>query len=161
MAKEWGTIPDHLAKFAMEQKVFFIASAVDEEDVNISPKGVTTVKVIDEKTVAYADYYGTGDQTVKHLAAGGKATLLFMSFDEKPLILRFYSRGRVVVKETDEFNKLADQHFSELDKNELRQIFIFDVYRVQTSCGFGVPVMEYKSDRSSQSYFQELLEPPE
>lgn len=160
MAKEWGTIPDHLAKFAMEQKLFFIASALDEEDVNISPKGVTTVKVIDEKTVTYADYYGTGDQTVKHLAAGGKATLLFMSFDEKPLVLRFYSRGRVVVKETDEFNKVAGKYYSEFDKSQFRQIFVFDVYRVQTSCGFGVPVMEYKKDRSSHSYYNELFVPP-
>ena len=56
MAKEWGTIPDHLAKFATEQKLFFIASAVGDDDVNLSPKGVAGVKVIDEKTVLYADY---------------------------------------------------------------------------------------------------------
>lgn len=162
MAKEWGTIPDHLAKFAMEQKVFFIASAAgDDDDVNLSPKGVTTVKVIDEKTVVYADYHGTGDQTVKHLEAGGKATLVFMSFDEKPLLLRFYTKGRVVAKGAEEFDKLAEQHYPGFDKNEFRRIFIFNVYRVQTSCGYGVPVMEYKKDRSSQPYFKELHVPPE
>jgi len=159
MAKEWGTIPDHLAQFAMSQKVFFVASVAGEDDVNLSPKGVSRLKVIDEKTVVYADYHGSGDQTSKHLSAGGKATLVFMSFDEKPLIVRFYSKGRIVDKGAEEFDKLAGQYYSGLDRSKFRRIFIFDVYRVQTSCGYGVPVMEYKKDRSSQPYFKELYVP--
>lgn len=161
MAKEWGTIPDHLAKFAMEQRVFFIASAAGDDDVNLSLKGVAAVKVIDEKTVTYADYHGTGDQTVEHLEKGGKATLLFVSFDKKPLALRFYCRGRAVAKDSEEFEKICDEHYPGFARDEFRRIFVFDVYRVQTSCGYGVPVMEYKGDRSSQPYYRELLEPPE
>jgi len=158
MAKEWGTIAEHLAKFAMEQQVFFIASVALDDDVNLSPKGVALLKVIDEKTVAYADYHGSGAQTAAHMAKGGKATLLFVSFGEKPLILRFYCVGRAVAKGSDEFDEIVDAHYPDSDSGHFRQVFIFDVYRVQTSCGYGVPKMEFIGDRSDESYFKELYD---
>ena len=161
MAKEWGTIPDHLAKFAMDQKIFFIASACGDEDINLSPKGITPLKVIDEKTVAYADYHGSGNQTVKHLSGGGKATLAFFSFGPKPLIVRFYCTGRTLVSGSDEFDSICIAHYPGFDQTKFRQLFLFDVYRVQTSCGFGVPVMEYKGTRSTEPYYEELLLPPD
>ena len=157
MAKEYATIPDKLARFAMEQKMFFIATAVEGDDVNLSPKGVALLKVIDEKTVLYADYHGSGNKTAEHLVAGGKATLMFTSFDEEPLILRFFCHGRVVARGSGEFEKLAGEHYPEFDDAWFRQLFMFDVYRVQRSCGYGTPMMEYVSDRSSKKYFRELL----
>lgn len=157
MAREWKNIPDHLARFAMESKVFFIASCVGDDDVNLSPKGVTPLKVIDDKTVVYPDYHGSGNQTAAHLLQGGKATLVFMSFDEKPLILRFYCTGRVVAAGSDEFNEIFSAHYPQFDGSRFRQVFIFNVYRVQTSCGYGVPVMEYKGDRKNRPYFNELF----
>ncbi|MBI4829870.1 MAG: pyridoxamine 5'-phosphate oxidase family protein [Nitrospinae bacterium] len=157
MAKEWGTIPDHLAKFAMEQPVFFIASALGGDDVNLSPKGVAPLRVLDARTVIYADYWGSGNQTAAHLAGGGKATLVFISFGEKPLILRFYCTGRVAAKDTDEFNALCAAHYKEFNCAEFRQLFVFEAYRVQTSCGYGVPVMKLAGDRRAQPYFRELL----
>lgn len=158
MAKEWGTIAEHLAKFAMEQPVFFIASAAGDDDVNISPKGVATLKVIDEKTVTYADYHGSGAQTAAHMERGGKATLLFVSFGAKPLIVRFYCVGRTVAKGSEEFNEILDAHYPDFDHNHFRQVFVFDVYRVQTSCGYGVPVMDYVGDRSDEKFFKELYD---
>lgn len=160
MAKEWGTIADHLAKFALEQKVFFIASAAGGDDVNLSPKGLETFRVIDEKTVSYADFHGSGNQTAKHLAEGGKATITFMSFDEKPLILRFYATGSVLEPGDDEYSKMLTSHYGEIEKQyirHIRQLFVFNVYRVQTSCGYGVPIMNYVSDRREQPYFKELM----
>lgn len=157
MAKEWDEITETLAKFAIEQKVFFIASASGDDDVNLSPKGVTTLKVIDSKTVTYADYNGSGNQTATHLSAGGKATILFTSFGEKPLILRFYCTGRVALSGSSEYNDILAKHYPDDDPKHFRQVFIFDVYRVQTSCGYGAPMMEFKGDRSSEKYFEELF----
>jgi len=159
MAKEWGKIPSHLARFAMEQPVFFIASVSGDDDINLSPKGVALLKVIDERKVTYADYHGSGNQTMKHLSGGGKATLAFFSFNEKPLILRVYCKGRAVQPSDEQFDKIAHEHYHDFDTRQFRQIFVFDVYRVQTSCGYGVPIMEYKTDRSSEKYFKELLGP--
>jgi len=160
MAKEWNNIPDHLAEFAMKQNVFFIASAVgDKDDINLSPKGVLQLRVLDDKTVLYADYNGSGNRTAEDLKAGGRATILFASFDEKPLILRFYCSGEVISKGTEEFNTLCDKHYPGLEKENFRQVFRFRAYRVQTSCGFGVPEMKFVSDRSDKSYFKELTTP--
>ncbi|MDH5510064.1 MAG: pyridoxamine 5'-phosphate oxidase family protein [Nitrospinota bacterium] len=156
MAKEYKTIPEKLARFAMEQKMFFIATAVEGDDVNLSPKGVAPLKVIDEKSVVYADYHGSGNKTAEHLMAGGKATLMFTSFGEEPLILRFFCRGRVVARGGGEFERLALEHYPEFDSARFRQLFMFEVYRVQRSCGYGTPLMEYLSDRSVRKYFREL-----
>jgi hypothetical protein len=159
MAKEYDSIPDRLAQFAMSQKLFFIASAFGDDDINLSPKGIAPLVVIDKGNVAFADYYGSGNQTAKHLAAGGKATLVFMSFDAKPLIVRFFCKGKVLSSDMDEFVKISKDHFANLDSSQFRQIFLFDVYRVQQSCGFGVPEMQYVGDRSDNKYFSELLGP--
>jgi len=157
MAKEWGAkIPDHLKKFATAQKIFYIASAAGDDDVNVSPKGVAPLRVIDEKTVVYADYHGSGNQTAKHLSEGGKATLLFNSYDEKPLILRFYCTGRAVTPGSEEFNSLCQAHYAGFDSENFRQLLVFGVYRVQTSCGYGVPVMSFVGDRRDEPYFKEL-----
>ncbi|MDH5639540.1 MAG: pyridoxamine 5'-phosphate oxidase family protein, partial [Nitrospinota bacterium] len=139
MAKEYKTITDKLARFAMEQKIFFISTAAEGDDVNLSPKGVAPLKVIDEKTVVYADYHGSGNKTAEHLMAGGKATLMFTSFGEEPLILRFFCRGRVVDRDGEEFERLAHAHYPKFDRSRFRQLFMFEVYRVQRSCGFGTP----------------------
>jgi len=156
LAKDYETIPEKLARFAMDQKIFFIATAMEGDDVNLSPKGVAPLKVIDEKTVLYADYHGSGNKTAEHLQSGGKATLMFTSFEEEPLILRFFCHGRIVARTSEEFGRLAQERYPELDQSRLRQLFIFDVYRVQRSCGYGTPLMEYVSDRSSEKYFKEL-----
>lgn len=157
MAKEWGTIPPHLKEFALSQKVFFIASAVADEDVNLSPKGLDSLRVVDEKTAIYADYHGSGDVTARHLAAGGKATITFISFGEKPLILRFYCRGRVVERKTEEFALLCRSHFAGVKTEYFRRIFHFGVYRVQTSCGFGAPRFEYLGDRTEEKCQRDLM----
>ncbi|HJM82479.1 MAG TPA: pyridoxamine 5'-phosphate oxidase family protein [Nitrospinota bacterium] len=158
MSKEFDSIPEKLAQFATSQKLFFIASSTGNGDVNISPKGVVPIVVIDDRTVAYADYHGSGDQTSEHIMGGGKATLLFISFDKTPLIVRFFCTGEVISPGTDEFVGISNRYFSSLDSTQLRQIFVFNVYKVQRSCGFGVPEMEYLGDRSGQKYYRELLE---
>ncbi|MBI4666947.1 MAG: pyridoxamine 5'-phosphate oxidase family protein [Nitrospinae bacterium] len=156
MAKEWGAITESHKKFAQDQKIFFVASALGDEDVNLSPKGLDSLRILDERTVIYADYHGSGAQTARHLAGGGKSVITFMSFGEKPLILRFYCTGRVVSKDSQEFEKLHSAHFPQTGPEKLRQILWFDVYRVQTSCGYGVPKFEHVGDRSGEPYFDEL-----
>lgn len=157
MAKEWGTIPNHLMEFALSQKMFFIASAVAGEDVNLSPKGLDSLRIVGEKAVIYADYHGSGNVTARHLSAGGKATITFVSFGDKPLILRFYCKGRVVERGTEEFGRLSRDHFAGMKAEHFRQLFYFDVYRVQTSCGFGVPQFEYQGERVDEKCQRDLM----
>jgi hypothetical protein len=155
MAKDYDTIPDNLARFAAERKIFFIATVAGNDDVNLSPKGMAPLRVIGGKTALYADYHGSGNKTAEHLAAGGKATLMFTSFGGEPLILRFFCRGRVVAKGTGEYQTLCQRYYPGFDPGKFRQLFYFDVYRVQRSCGYGTPEMEYKGERA-EKYLREL-----
>src|SRR3990172_7318181 len=64
--------------------------------INLSPKGYETLKVLDSRTVVYADYPGSGNETATHLQQNGKLTMMFMSFDKTPMILRLYGNGEAI-----------------------------------------------------------------
>lgn len=136
--------------------VFFIASADPamgegpdgQGAVNLSPKGAADLHVIDESTIAYFDYSGSGNETARHAAAGGPVTVMVTSFDEDAAIVRLY--GRAVAKPLED-SLLADQAAAlravEMPTPE-RQVIEITVESTQTSCGYGVPIYEYQSERS-------------
>jgi Pyridoxamine 5'-phosphate oxidase len=136
---------DHGA-FIAKQPVFFIATTAAEARINLSPKGMDSFRVLDAKRVGYLDVGGSGNETHAHLAADGRATIMFCAFDRPALILRIYARGRAILPQDDRWNELVS-HFEILPGT--RQIFEFDIDSVQTSCGWGVPLMTF--DRESQT----------
>ncbi len=144
MAKFYDTITPELHRFIEAQLLFFTASATAESRINLSPKGVDTLRILDERTVAYLDLTGSGNETAAHLKHDGRLTLMFCSFGEKPLILRLYGRGRLVFRRDAEWEALH-AHFPTLPGE--RQIVLLDVESAQTSCGFGVPVAESMQPR--------------
>lgn len=144
MAKFYNAISDDLRDFIHRQPVYFTASATDTSRINLSPRGRDTLRVLDNRTVAYLDLTGSGNETAAHLKADGRLTIMLCSFDEKPLIMRLYGRGRLVFPRDGEWNSLAalfPQHVG------ARQIVVLDVESLQTSCGFGVPVAESMQPR--------------
>jgi hypothetical protein len=145
MAKFYTEIIPSLQDFIQEQKIFFTATAPQQGRINLSPKGIDTFRCIDSKTVAYLDLTGSGNETAAHLIENGRMTIMFCSFDEKPLILRLYGQGRVIRprdKEWQTFYSLFDALPGK------RQIVVLAVDSVQTSCGYGVPVYEFKQHRN-------------
>lgn len=141
---------DHLTTdhctFIAKQPVFFIATAAPDARINLSPKGMDSFRVLNEKSVGYLDVGGSGNETHAHLAADGRATIMFCAFDRPALILRIYGHGRAVLPQDAQWAELV-RHFEILPGT--RQIFEFDVWSVQTSCGWGVPLMTF--DRESQT----------
>ncbi len=133
-------ITPELQAFLEAQPVFFVASAPLAADghVNLSPKGLDTLRVLSPTQVAYLDLTGSGNETAAHLAENGRLTLMFCAFQGPPRILRLHARGRVVLPEHDEFAALRPR-FPELPG--VRQVVVADVERVSTSCGYGVPRM--------------------
>ena len=129
-----------------KQPVFFVATAAVDARINLSPKGMDSFRVLDSKRVGYLDVGGSGNETHAHLAADGRATIMFCAFDRPALILRIYAHGRAILPQDDRWAELA-LHFEMLPGT--RQIFEFDVDNVQTSCGWGVPLMTF--DRESQT----------
>lgn len=145
MAKFLDQIDDKIRKFIGEQKMFFTASAPETGRINLSPKGINTFRVLDEKTVCYLDLTGSGNETAAHLAENGRLTIMFCSFSGAPLILRLYGQGKVIHPRSENWNDFAGL-FDEFPGT--RQIIVLEIESLQTSCGFGIPLYEYQEDRT-------------
>jgi hypothetical protein len=126
------------------QPVFFVATAAADARINLSPKGYDSFRVLGPKRVAWLDLGGSGNETNAHLLADGRITLMFCNFRQPALILRIYGTGRPVVPWDREWDELA-AHFTLLPGT--RQIFDIEVESVQTSGGYGVPLMTLERER--------------
>ena len=145
MGKFYSELNEDLLEFIGEQKLFFTATAPIKGRVNVSPKGTDCLRVFDNKTVAYLDLTGSGNETAAHIHENKRLTLMFCSFAEKPLILRLYGRGEVVKRDSVRWNEL--HNFFPKYSGE-RQIIVLHIESVLTSCGFGVPIAENLSERN-------------
>lgn len=142
---------DHRA-FVARQPVFFVATAAEGTRVNLSPKGMDSFRILDDRTVAYLDVAGSGNETNAHLLADGRITIMFCAFDNPALIFRIYGCGRPVLPQDADWGELA-AHFTLLPGT--RQIFVVAIDQVQTSCGWGVPYMAFERERETLSKYHE------
>ena len=144
MAKFYDRITTELQTFIEAQHIFFVATAPINGRVNLSPKGMDALRVINESEIAYLDLTGSGNETAAHLLESSRITLMLCSFTENPLILRLYGQGESIRP-----RDVAWQEYLSLFPAiaGTRQIVRVKVESVQTSCGFGVPFYEFLSDR--------------
>jgi hypothetical protein len=142
--------------FIARQPVFFVATAASDARINLSPKGMDSFRVLDDRRVGYLDVGGSGNETHAHLAADGRATIMFCAFDRPALILRLYGHGRAILPQDDRWEALA-AHFTLLPGT--RQLFEFDVDSVQNSCGWGVPFMTFDRERQTLSKYHTADDP--
>ncbi len=147
MGKFSDSILEQHQTFIVQQHLFFVASAPTslEGHLNLSPKGLDSFRVLSPNRVAYMDIIGSGNETAAHLADNGRITFMFCSFDKVPNILRLYGKARTVLPDDEAWNELCT-HFTIYPST--RQIIVADIHLVQTSCGYGIPLYEYKSERS-------------
>ena len=144
MAEFFDELNDAHRAMIAAQPLFFVATAAADARINLSPKGYDCFRVLGPKRVAYLDLGGSGNETNAHLLADGRITLMFCNFRQPALILRIYGRGSPVVPWDREWDELA-AHFALLPGT--RQIFDIAVESVQTSCGYGVPLMTLDRER--------------
>ena len=152
-------ITSELQAWIEQQHVFFVGTAPlnGEGHVNLSPKGHDCLKVLDETTVCYMDMTGSGNETSAHIKENGRITFMWCGFEGAPRILRLYGRGEVVLK--DDHSKRWKELVNKFGVEVLpgtRQIIVNHVDRVQTSCGYAVPFMDYKEDRYSLQKWSEV-----
>ena len=147
MGKVYDRIDDKLADFIRKQHMFFVGTAPSDSDghLNVSPKGLDTFRILGPNSVAYLDLTGSGIETVAHLRQNGRITLMFCAFEGRPLIVRLYGEGRVVEPGDGDWDALVGR-FPEYPG--VRSVIVMDVERVADSCGFAVPLYEYKGERS-------------
>lgn len=145
MAKFYDSINPKVQEFINNQKIFFVATAAEEGRVNLSPKGMDTLRVLNENRVMWLNLTGSGNETAAHLLQVNRITIMLCSFEEKPLILRLYGKAKMYQSDDKEWSEHIHL-FPELAGS--RQIFDIEIESVQTSCGFAVPFMEFKGERT-------------
>ena len=158
MAEFPTAITDEQADLIESSRVFFIASAAPdlsegpsgEGAVNLSPKGAADLHVLDRNTVAYFDYRGSGNETARHAGAGGPVTVMVTSFDEDAAIVRLYGRAQAMPLDESRLADRAEALRSVDIPTAERQVIEITVERTQTSCGYGVPLYEYRGERSRE-----------
>lgn len=148
MGKIYEQINDEMAAWIRQQHVFFVATAPLAVDghVNCSPKEGDSFRIVDPLTVAYQDLTGSGAETIAHLRENRRIVLMFCSFEGAPKIVRLHGEGEVVVPSHSDFLSLAPlfpQNYG------VRAIIRVRVTRVSGSCGFAVPLFDYRGDRDS------------
>jgi len=141
-----STLDAKAVDFIRRQHLFFVATAPLAADghVNLSPKGLDTFAVLDERTVAYADLTGSGAETAAHLRENGRIVVLFCAFEGPPQILRLHGRGEAIEPSHADFAALRER-FAAMEG--VRAVMRIAVARVAVSCGHGVPLMPYAGER--------------
>jgi hypothetical protein len=144
MGKQHEALSEQLIGLIQKQKMFFVATATADSRVNVSPKGMDTLRVIDQNRVVWLNVTGSGNETAAHVQQSPRMTLMFCTFEGDPMILRLYGHARVIHQKDAEwkdlyalFNPVAGA----------RQLFDLNIDLVQTSCGMAVPYYSYEADR--------------
>ncbi|MCJ1413973.1 hypothetical protein MMC32_000298 [Xylographa parallela] len=151
----YESIPADLGEWALSQPLFFVASAplhTPTSHVNVSPKGLpaSTLTILSPTQCAYLDATGSGCETIAHVYENGRVTLMFASFGRGPRICRFFCRGRVVEWDEPAFAGWV----ARMGKGAVpgtRAVVVLDVWQVQTSCGWGVPLLSAQPSTTSEA----------
>ncbi len=133
-----------LQKFIEAQQMFFVATAAPDGRVNLSPKGMDSLRVLGTNRIVWLNLTGSGNETAAHLLEHSRMTLMFCAFDGNAFILRTYGAATVSHPGDENWHDLANL-FPKMAGS--RQIFDLTIDLVQTSCGTGVPFMDFQSQR--------------
>ncbi|MEO1638751.1 MAG: pyridoxamine 5'-phosphate oxidase family protein [Pseudomonadota bacterium] len=136
-----------LIDFIERQQMFFVATAAADGRVNVSPKGLDSLRVIDEHRIIWLNLSGSGNETAAHLRGVNRMTLMFCAFEGDALILRVYGSAKTLHPRDAGWEE-AVSRFSEMAGS--RQIFDMQIDAVQTSCGTGVPLMQFQGQRGPE-----------
>jgi hypothetical protein len=144
MARRFTEIKDSFRAFIEQQHIFFVATAAADGRVNVSPKGMDSLRVLDSNHVLWLNVTGSGNETAAHLQESPRMTLMFCAFNGSALVLRLYGTAQTIHP--------GDAHWPEFYAHfkpnaGSRQIFHMHVDLVQTSCGMAVPFLDYAGDR--------------
>ncbi len=145
-------------KFIERQPVFFVATAASDGRVNLSPKGMDTLRIIDDNTIVWLNLTGSGNETAAHVRELPRMTLMFCEFEEEARIIRVYGTATCIHDNDTDWSKWQEM-FSQFAGS--RQIFVLELDLVQMSCGTGVPKMTLDHQRGPSEllpFYEEMGE---
>lgn len=144
MGTQLKKLNKEIIKFIEKQKIFFVATTTKDSYINLSPKGMNSLKVVNDNRVFWINATGSTNESSSHIQRDGRMTIMFCSFDEEPLIVKLIGRAKVIHHNDEEWNDVS-KILPSLPGS--RQIFDLEIEIVLTVCGMAVPYFEYKGDR--------------
>ena len=144
MGKKSDYISERQQQFIEKQQLFFVATAGKTGTVNLSPKGMDSLRVISKNKVVWLNLTGSGNETAAHVLENTRITLMFCAFEGAPQILRLYGTAKAYHPRDMEYEKLI-KLFPKIAGT--RQLFEVSVDLVQSSCGMAVPYYDFKGER--------------
>ncbi|WP_351224085.1 pyridoxamine 5'-phosphate oxidase family protein [Streptomyces sp. NPDC002133] len=153
MGQTYERIEGRIRTFIEEQPLFFTATAplAGDGHVNLSPKGRKgTLVVVDERTLAYLDFGGSGAETIAHVRENGRITLMWCAFAGPPKVLRVHGQGEAVLRDDPRWAELIP-YFKDADGAAARAIIVVRARRISDACGFAVPFMDYREERTQHA----------
>jgi len=147
MAEQFESLTPGQVEFIERQYVFFVGTAGAEGKINVSPKGMDSLRVINPNELVWLNLTGSGNETAAHVIENNRMTIMFCSFEKQPLILRLYGSANIIYpRETKKFDTYADMF---IHQPGTRQFFELKIDMAQTSCGFAVPLFDLKEERDT------------
>jgi hypothetical protein len=151
MGTAFDSITPTMRAFIERQHLFFVATAPRSGgNVNMSPKGHDSFRVLGPHRVAYLDLTGSGAETIAHVRENGRITFMFCAFEGKPNIVRLYGTGTVVRPGDAAWAELRASFTGRAAESDaaIRAIITADIHRTSNSCGYAVPLMEFAGERT-------------
>jgi len=146
MAVKFESINQEHRAFIERQKMFVVGSAGAEGFINVSPKGMDSLRILDDKTIIWLNYTGSGNETSAHVQENGRMTIMFNSYDDVPMIMKLYGQAEVFHRGDSEWESFI-AHFPKTEG--ARQIFKLHIELLLTSCGYAVPKYEFIEERKT------------
>jgi hypothetical protein len=147
MGQTYESIDAKLREWLSAQKVFFVATApfAQEGHVNCSPKDGESFRVLNPKTLVYLDLTGSGVETIAHVKENKRIVLMFCAFTGAPKIVRLHGIGDVIEPAHAEFEPYRAIFPT---RTGIRAFIKVCLTRISDSCGYGVPLYDYRGERS-------------
>ncbi len=146
MGKLYESITPALEQWIGEQKIFFVSTAplAAGGHINCSPKGLDSLRITGPQEAVYQDLTGSGIETIAHVRENGRILIMFCAFNGPPKIVRLHGTGSVITPGHSDYEKY-DQLFPL--RLGTRAYVRIDVNRISDSCGYSVPLYDFRQDR--------------
>jgi hypothetical protein len=151
-------LSESLQHFIKTQHMFFVATAGAEGRVNVSPKGLDSLRILTSQQIVWISLSGSGNETAAHVLENGRMTLMFCAFEGPARILRIYGSANTIHPRDESWPDLVKLFPAMAGQ---RQIYDFKIESLALSCGTGVPLMDFKAERGPVELLPFYAEMPE
>ena len=144
MATQYKKLNKEIKNFIEKQKIYFVSTTTKDGYINLSPKGMNSLKILDDNRVIWLNSTGSTNESSTNIQRDNRMTIMFCSFEEEALIVKLFGKAKVIHKNDKEWKELSELLPS---IPGARQIFDINLELVITVCGSAVPFFEYQGER--------------